>query len=205
MDKIFEPFFTTKDLGRGTGLGLSTVSGIVKSHGGYVNVYSEERKGSTFKIYLPATPNGQTLAVGKGQNTLPRGDGELVLVVDDETSIRDVTRKILVKHGYQVLTANDGAEAVAVYAGRDGSRIQLVLTDIMMPRMEGIALIKALKRINPDVKIIACSGLTQAPGQADRGDELKTLGVKTFLDKPYTAEKLLTAVHNQLAVPQRPG
>jgi PAS domain S-box-containing protein len=205
LDKIFEPFFTTKDLGKGTGLGLSTVSGIVKSHGGYVNVYSEEGRGATFKIYLPATPDGQALAAGKGQNTLPRGDGELILVVDDEASIREVTRKIFVKHGYQVLTANDGAEAVAVYAGRDGSRIRLVLTDIMMPRMEGIALIKALKKINPDVKIIASSGLTQAPGQVDRADELKVLGVKTFLNKPYTAEKLLTAVHNQLAVPQRPG
>jgi two-component system cell cycle sensor histidine kinase/response regulator CckA len=194
MEKIFEPFFTTKEVGKGTGLGLSTVMGIVKSHGGHVNVYSEADKGATFKIYIPATPNANMLRANQEATAFPVGRGELILVVDDEIAIRDVTRKILVKHGYQVLTAADGAEAVAIFIGQDSGNVDLVLTDIMMPRMEGIALIKTLKRIDPTVKIIASSGLTHGPGQTDRAEELAALEVTTFLAKPYTAEKLLAAI-----------
>ncbi|MDB6123157.1 MAG: hypothetical protein JWQ71_2150 [Pedosphaera sp.] len=199
MEKIFEPFFTTKEVGKGTGLGLSTAMGIVKSHGGHVNVYSEPGRGSTFKVYLPGAPNAKIRRANQESTTMLSGQGELILIVDDEASIRDVMRKILVKHGYQVLTAADGAEAVGIFAGPEGGEIALVLTDIMMPRMEGVALIRALKRINPKTRIIASSGLTHTPGQSDRAEELKALGVKTFLGKPYTAEKLLAAVHDLLS------
>jgi two-component system, cell cycle sensor histidine kinase and response regulator CckA len=198
MEKIFEPFFTTKEVGKGTGLGLSTAMGIVKSHGGHLNVYSEAEKGAAFKIYIPATPNAEMLRANKQEAAFPLGRGELILVVDDETDIREVTRKILVKHGYLVLTAADGAEAMAIFVGQKSGDINLVLTDIMMPRMEGIALIKSLKRIDPKVKIIASSGLTHGPGQTDRSEELAGLGVKTFLAKPYTAEKLLAAIDGLL-------
>ena len=135
------------------------------------------------------------------QNTksvLPHGNGEWILVVDDEASICEVAQRILVKYGYQVLTARDGAEALAVYGGEDGSKIQLVITDMLMPRMEGMSLIRTLQKINQDVRIIASSGLTQMSGESERDNELRSLGIRLFLDKPFTAESLLESVHRQL-------
>jgi CheY-like chemotaxis protein len=195
VDKIFDPFFTTKEQGKGTGLGLSTVVGIVKSHGGFVNVASEVGKGTKFSIFLPATSGGAKAAEG-GPSTLPPGRGELVLVVDDEEAIRDVTRNVLGRHGYEALVASDGTEAVALVAQLPG-RISLVLTDIMMPFMDGVALIRALRKLDPRIKVIASSGL----GQADKMAELKNLSVKNFLAKPYTAEKLLVTLQELLHDP----
>ena len=200
LEKIFEPFFTTKKVGQGTGLGLSTALGIVKSHGGQIKAYSEVGQGSIFKVHLPATPNAPTTRAPQSFPGLPAGRGELILLVDDESGIRDVGRKVLIKHGYNVLTAADGAEAVALFAEQPG-RIHLVLTDIMMPRMEGFALIRALRKTNPHLKIIATSGLPQAAGQADRTAELESLGVQHFLQKPFSAEKLLGAIHQLLNNP----
>ncbi len=197
MDKIFEPFFTTKELGKGTGLGLSTVLGIVKSHGGSVIVSSEPGNGATFKVYLPATLNAQTSHSPPQQAGLPRGRGELILVVDDESAIRDVTRKVLVRHGYNVVTAVDGVDGLAVFAQQAG-KIDLILTDIMMPRMEGMALIRALKKLDPRIKIVASSGLANLSDQAGRVEELRSLGVGEFLPKPCSAEKLLNTVHDLL-------
>ena len=187
LDKIFEPFFTTKEVGKGTGLGLSTVMAIVKSHDGFVNVYSEPGKGTTFKIYLPAmdvpSEAGKTPA---GEVTLPRGKGELVLLVDDEPSMRTITSQTLQAFSYRVLTATDGADAVAVYlAHRD--EVAVVLTDMMMPVMDGPAMIHALMRINPEIKIIATSGLN-ANGGLTKVSEIR---IKHFLTKPYTAGTLL--------------
>jgi PAS domain S-box-containing protein len=190
LDKIFEPFFTTKELHQGTGLGLSTVMAIVKSHDGIINVYSEPGNGSTFKVYLPAMDRlseerkKQTQRLG-----LSRGKGETVLVIDDEASIRTITSQTLQAFGYRVLTAADGAEAVAVYAGHQ-HEIAVVLTDMMMPVMDGPATIHALHRINPGIKIIAASGL-----QTHSGLTKVTEGsVKHFLSKPYTAQTLLKVV-----------
>ncbi len=158
LDKIFEPFFTTKDLNKGTGLGLSTVMAIVKSHEGIVNVYSEPNKGTTFRVYLPAM---ETSSEGRKEQSeaasLPRGNGETVLIVDDEASILTITGQTLQAFGYRVLTATDGADAVAVYA-RNMNEIAVVLTDMMMPVMDGPATIHALMRLNPAVKIVAASG-----------------------------------------------
>ena len=187
LDKIFDPFFTTKEVNEGTGLGLSTVMAIVKSHAGIINVYSEPGKGTTFKVYLPAKE--LSLAAQRHQTqqiSVPRGKGETVLVIDDEPSILNVTSQSLQAFGYRVLTATDGAEAVAVYAEHKNG-IAVVITDMSMPIMDGAALIRTLTKINPTVKIIAASGLTA------NGDVAKVSGVtvKHFLTKPYTAGTLL--------------
>jgi len=185
IDKIFEPFFTTKELTQGTGLGLSTVMAIVKSHGGTINVHSEPGKGTSFTVCLPAAV---IAAEGRDDHSVrvnfPRGNGETILVVDDEASIRTITNQTLQTFGYRVLTAADGTEAVALYAEHK-NEIAVVLTDMSMPLMDGEATIRALTRINPAIKIIAASGLTT------NGEVTKKSAVKHFLAKPYSAEILL--------------
>ncbi len=191
LDRIFEPFFTTKEIGKGTGLGLSTVAGIVKSHGGFVNVYSEVGRGTQFRVYLPAAEVAQTQLVEDLE--LPKGHGELILVVDDEVAVRDITKTSLEAYNYKTLTASDGVEAVVLYAQHRES-ISLVLTDMMMPSMDGPTTIRTLQKINPQVKIIAVSGLAS-------NDKLATadsVGVKTFLSKPYTVRELLKTINSVL-------
>ncbi|NMG06161.1 hybrid sensor histidine kinase/response regulator [Brasilonema sp. UFV-L1] len=186
-DRMFEPFFTTKDLGKGTGLGLSTVLGIIKSHGGFVNVYSEVGKGSQFKVFLPAQ---EAIETPKEQDPeLPNGNGELILVVDDEDSIRDVTKTSLESYNYKAITASDGIEAIALYAEHQ-NEISVVLTDMVMPSMDGITTIRTLQKINPGVKIIAVSGLASS----EKVNTVNNMGVKAFLAKPYTAKQLLQTI-----------
>jgi PAS domain S-box-containing protein len=184
--RIFDPFFTTKETGKGTGLGLSTVQGIVRGHGGFVNVYSEVSKGTEFRIHLPALEAGQIEQVQIINPELPAGHGELILVVDDELAIREVTKATLEAFNYRVLIASDGTEAVAMYA-QQSHEIKAVLTDMMMPYLDGPATIRALQKLNPNIKIIASSGL------ADNGKavEAADLGIRHFLAKPYTADRLL--------------
>src|SRR5262249_51361079 len=193
IDKIYEPFFTTKEYGKGTGLGLSTAVGIIKGHGGFINVYSEPGKGTQFNIYLPATGPGFGERIEDKSRELPVGHGETILVVDDEAAIREIARGTLHAFGYQVLTASDGTEAVALYA-RDKDRIKAVLLDMMMPFMDGAATIRALQRLDSSVRIVATSGL---PSDA-KGLEAFHVNVKSFLPKPYTAEKLLTTLADVL-------
>ena len=194
LDKIFDPFFTTKALNKGTGLGLSTVMAIVKSHQGIINVYSEPGKGTTFKVYLSGVEG--SVEVGKDQSEQPslfRGNGETILVVDDEASILTVTSQTLQAFGYRVLTATDGADAVATYA-QHRDEIALVLTDMTMPVMDGAATIYALLRINPTIKVVAVSGLVANGGVA----KLSGAGIKHFLIKPYTANALLETLRAAL-------
>jgi CheY-like chemotaxis protein len=172
----------------GTGLGLSTVMGIVKGHGGFANVYSELGKGTSFRIYFPATETPMTAQALREAEELPKGRGETILVVDDEAAIREITQGTLEMFGYKVLTAGDGAEALAIYAQHQDD-IKLVLTDVMMPYMDGAATVRALRRMNPEVKVIASSGLA-----GNGRSELASLEVNDFLTKPYSAEKLLTAI-----------
>ena len=186
QSRIFEPFFTTKEMSKGTGLGLSTALTIVKSHGGFINVYSELHKGSVFALYLPALDAPGAIDPVALQTDLPLGRGELILVVDDEESIREITRGTLETFGYSVVTASDGTEALALYADKK-NEIAAVLTDMVMPFMDGPATIRALHRMNPKVRIIAASGL----GTGQRAGEGVLEGVSVFLNKPYTAEKLL--------------
>jgi len=187
LERIFDPFFTTKEVGKGTGLGLSTSLAIVESHGGFVRVYSEPGNGSKFNVYLPAhtgfSDDEQDRAV-----ELPRGHGELVLVVDDEPSIRQITQKTLEAFGYRVLVATDGADAVAIYARRT-DEIAVVLTDMMMPVMDGAATIRVLRKLNPAVRVIAASGLVNNGHGAVAG-----LEIRHFLPKPYAADALLTVL-----------
>jgi two-component system cell cycle sensor histidine kinase/response regulator CckA len=187
IDKIFEPFFTTKELNKGTGLGLSTVSAIVKSHGGIIDVYSDLGKGAAFTVFLPAievSPKGQRAELAN----LPRGKGETILVVDDETAILTITSQTLEAFGYDVLTAADGADALALYL-QHRDKVAVVLTDMMMPLMDGAALVRALKRINPAIKIVTASGLNV---DAETGE--RTADFQHSLSKPYTAGTMLKAI-----------
>ncbi len=193
IDKIFDPFFTTKEVGKGTGLGLSTVIGIAKSHGGFVKVYSEPGKGSTFKVYLPANPDAAPQARQNEPAALPLGNGEWILIADDEPAVRKVTETMLKRNGYNVICATDGVDALAIYAQRT-HQISIVLTDVMMPLLDGAKLTRALKRINKDVAIIAATGQTDDCRQS----ELKQLGVKAILLKPYRTAKLLAALREAI-------
>jgi PAS domain S-box-containing protein len=194
IDRIFEPFFTTKELGKGTGIGLSTVMAIVKSHDGFVNVYSEVGKGTQFKVYLPATPTKETDCLPVGDRELPTGHGELILVVDDEDSIREVTKTLLEINAYKVLTASDGIEAIALYA-QHKLEISVVLIDMMMPLMDGLTTIRTLQKMNPQVKIIAVSGLASN----NQAHEMMGTNIKTFLSKPYTSDELLKSLQVVIA------
>jgi CheY-like chemotaxis protein len=195
INKMFDPFFTTKELGKGTGLGLSTSLAIVSSHGGFFQVRSEIGKGSEFRVHIPAAAvKGKS--VSPQTSTLPRGNGELIMVIDDEKSIRRVTQNTLEAFGYRVILASDGAEAVALYAQRQ-SEVAAVLTDIMMPIMDGLAAIQVLSRMNPAVKIIATTGMNFT------GQDPKSLSpnVKGFLAKPYSAEAILSSLAQVIAAP----
>lgn len=184
LDKIFEPFFTTKEVGKGTGLGLSTVHAIVKSHGGFIHIDTEVNKGTKFTVYFPAMHEDSISLTDNLTPSLPQGEGEMILIVEDEASIREITKTTLEANGYEVITANDGADAISVYSKNKDS-IRLVITDIMMPIMDGIALIRALQKISPDVMVIVATGLIT--------DEVKKVEsqVKALLIKPYDAESLL--------------
>ncbi len=191
LERIFEPFFTTKEQGKGTGLGLSTTIGIIKSHGGFINVYSEVGEGTKFQVYLPAIQTAKIVQVSQAE--IPEGKGELILLADDEMSIRDITKTSLENYNYQVITASDGIEAIALYA-QHRNEISAVLIDMMMPEMDGVTTIRTLQRMNPQVKIIAVSGLATS----DKVSAAMSSGAKLFLSKPYTSEELLRKLHQVL-------
>ncbi|MEH1808663.1 hybrid sensor histidine kinase/response regulator [Nostoc sp.] len=192
LDRIFEPFFTTKDVGQGTGLGLSTVLGIVKSHGGFVNVYSEPESVTSFKVYLPAVGGIETRSP---ENLPPKtGHGELILVVDDEAAIQEITITSLEAHNYKILVASDGIEAIALYA-QNRDKISAVLMDIMLPSLDGLTAMRTLQKINPQVRIIASSGLMSE----NKLSAVAAIGVNTFLSKPYTVNELLLSLQKVLS------
>ncbi len=195
QERIFDPFFTTKDTGKGTGLGLSTVLSIVKAHEGFVHLESKEGQGSKFSIYLPAD---------EGRNMLPpaaipaseepiQGKGELILLVDDEVSVLEIMRITLESSGYRVLTAATGTEGIALFAHHK-NEIAAVITDIMMPEMDGIAMTRVMKHINKNVRLIWMSGHS--------GDlatqKYQELGVSEFIEKPFSAGRLNRSIRTLL-------
>ncbi|HZM03908.1 MAG TPA: response regulator [Candidatus Saccharimonadales bacterium] len=192
-DRVFDPFFTTKDIGKGTGLGLSTVLGIVKSHHGFVNIDSELKKGASFRVYLPASTESATTITVAPSHVLPRGEGETILLVDDEKDILLATGKMLEQSGYKVVAASSGDEALDLFRQQEEA-VDLVLTDIMMAGMDGMALIHALREIDPAVRIIASTGL----GVKLRPVDLQLLPANSLLSKPYSAETLLTSLDRAL-------
>lgn len=185
-DQIFDPFFTTKEPGRGTGLGLATAQRIVTRHRGFIEVQSEAGAGTQFNVYLPAATSADPQPMENEAQVLPVGHGELILVVEDEAAIREVTRETLETYGYQVLTASEGTEAVALYA-QHLTAVQAIVLDLVVPSMDGRALIRALRKLNPQCIIIGTSGLLLQDQLADPAWE----GLTQFLSKPFTAEKLL--------------
>jgi CheY-like chemotaxis protein len=194
LDKIFDPFFTTKEFGKGTGLGLSTALGIVKSHAGFIDVYSEDGKGTRFAVYLPAIQQPQPAKAQELHRWIRTGNGELVLLVDDEPAILVTARVTLEGNGYRVLTAQHGSEAVALFKQHQGE-IQVVVLDMMMPVMDGLATLDALQELDPAVRVIAASGLLTT----GRVDDAVASGARVFLQKPYSDEQLLSAVGDVLA------
>ena len=193
LNRIFDPFFTTKSASQGTGLGLSTVLGIVKSHGGFLNVRSTLGQGTSFEVFLPASLDAVSATPAEDLTPPRRGKGEMVLVVDDEESIRVITQATLQQHGYRVITAEDGPAAIALFADRRND-IDLVLTDLVMPYLDGIALARAVRKIKPDTKIL----VTFDDGSEPRLGELNSLGITDILNKPCSSLKMLRAVSEVL-------
>jgi PAS domain S-box-containing protein len=193
LDKIFDPFFTTKELGKGTGLGLSTVLGIVQSHGGFIQVHSQLGRGTQFKAYLPASEATEAQPASQANQPLPQGGGELVLVVDDEKSVRQVTRQLLEHNGYRVIEAAEGADGITQYVAHQ-KEVQVVVTDLAMPVMDGAAFIRVLRRLNPQVRIIAVSGYqSKSSLPADLG-----VPAEARLSKPFSGAMLLQTLQRVL-------
>ncbi len=187
LDRIFDPFFTTKETGKGTGLGLATVLGIVRGHGGFVRVKSRLGQGTMFELYLPASVETEPVRPSRRPEAPPAAKGELILVVDDEAAVRSVVRRTLERHGYRVVLAAEGSEALALWKER-ASEIRAVITDLMMPGVEGPALIRALRRSAPQVPILGMTGLAERTGVQG----LDSLDLPALLTKPFVGTELLT-------------
>ncbi len=193
LEHIWEPFFTTKSADKGTGLGLSTVRGIVDHHRGFISLKTQNGRGTTFRVYLPAAEMPAKIDhLDPVRPSAVRGNGELILIVDDEAQIRDITAAILSRHGYRVLIAGDGSEAVALFASRS-SEISVVVTDMSMPNLDGAILANIVQHLNPMVKILAMSGLSSSGGES----KMRQI-TGAFLFKPFKVEALLQAVNKLL-------
>jgi two-component system, cell cycle sensor histidine kinase and response regulator CckA len=194
IERIFDPFFTTKEPGKGTGLGLSTALGIVKSHGGFIDLHSERDKGTRFVVHMPAVSGAEAEPAVRESEEIPRGQGELILVVDDEPYIRETTRAALEVNGYRVLTAGDGSEGLALYR-EHRVEIRAVLLDMVMPVLDGPATMDALRQLDPQVRILPTSGSRTACRVATAMAPEKN----AFLQKPYKDEEMLVALARVLS------
>ncbi|HTR41861.1 MAG TPA: PAS domain S-box protein [Pseudomonadales bacterium] len=190
IDKIFDPFFTTKPVGQGTGLGLATTLGIAEKHGGFIQVESEADEGTTFKVYFPAAPSEHEVSTReRDRGALSQGNNELILVVDDEPAIRRLAETVLARNGYRTLLATNGREGFSLYQ-QHRSEIKLIVSDLMMPHMDGPTLIRELRLRYSDVKAIIITGL----GEENRMGDARAAGVDAILNKPFTADQLLTSI-----------
>jgi two-component system cell cycle sensor histidine kinase/response regulator CckA len=184
LHRIFDPFFTTKEIGKGTGLGLSAVMGIIKSHDGFLDVQSQVDRGTQFQIYIPAcnTP----IQSDEDEPELPSGRQQLILVIEDEIAISTLIKATLETYNYRVLTANNGAHAIEIYV-QHRDTIDSVLIDMMMPVMDGLTTVTALHQLNPDLPVVAMSGLNSA----EAVDRAERFGCRYFIAKPFTTRDLL--------------
>jgi len=196
LDRIFEPFFTTKEVGKGTGLGLATVLGIVRGHDGFVRVKSRVGQGTMFEMYLPASPEAKASGPTAPGALPPPAHGEMLLVVDDEASVRAMLQRTLEKHGYRVLAASEGTEALALFT-RQRAEIRAVITDMMMPGIDGPTLIRCLRELEPRLPILGMTGLAESTSIQG----LQDLDLPVVLIKPFAGAKLLAALHEALAAP----
>jgi len=194
QERIFDPFFTTKEKGKGTGLGLSTVLSIVRGHGGVVSFTSDETRGTQFDVSLPALPSGQKTESDEPAPAIPLGSGEMILVVDDDVSILQITRQILESYEYKVLSANNGVAALAAVESSSDVTVRLILTDLDMPSMNGAAMVAAFRRKLGSIPVIIMSGLPPARDSP----ELARLGIQGVIGKPFKAEELLMLVRDLL-------
>jgi len=200
LGRIWDPFFTTKGVGKGTGLGLSTVRGIVVSHRGFITVDSTPDRGTTFRVFLPATADEPVPAP---VCAAPVGHNELILVVDDERPVRDLVAAALTRYHYRVVTAADGVEAVSHFT-LHAAEIALVVTDVDMPLLGGLALGRILAELRPDLRLLVMSGLARnEPG--GRPEDLADRATHAFLQKPFTFEALLEAVDRLLHPLEKPA
>jgi CheY-like chemotaxis protein len=197
IDKIFDPFFTTKPRGQGTGLGLSTVHGIVRSSGGFIKVRSELGHGTEFQVYFPAVPEPQAEGTSKSAHPFAAGQGELVLVVDDEATILEVTRLILEQNGYTCLVASDGAAALELFKA-NRARIKAVIIDRMMPGMNGEAAAKLMHELAPDLPIFLATGLVGDKNVMEDEAALLACGIRSILKKPFSEHSLLQLLRESL-------
>jgi CheY-like chemotaxis protein len=192
-ERIFEPFFTTKELGRGTGLGLSTVYGIVKQHNGYINVYSEQQRGTTFKIYLPLIESEAAESAGITPDAYPKGGTETVLVAEDDEAVRRLTKDVLEKYGYRVIDARDGEEAIEKFM-ENKEEIRLLLLDVIMPKKNGKEVYEEINKAKPGINVLFLSGhtaeLIHKKGILEEG--------LNFILKPVSPQKLLRKVREVL-------
>jgi CheY-like chemotaxis protein len=190
--KIFEPFFTTKELGKGTGLGLSIVYGIIKQHNGNITVYSEPGRGTTFRIYLPLI-TANTEEAERVETVMPKGGTETILVVEDNEEVRTLTKHVLEGFGYKVIEAEDGEDGINRFAAQR-DEIQLVIIDVIMPKMSGKDAMDEIKKIQPDMKVLFTSGYT--------ADIINKKGIleegTNFISKPITPYELLARVRELL-------
>jgi CheY-like chemotaxis protein len=189
LPRIFEPFFTTKKGDKGTGLGLSTVAGIVKHHRGFIDIKSESGQGTEFQVYLPAMDCAETEEAGPKEAALPTGHGELILVIDDEETVRELTKTTLESYGYRVVTAQDGLQGIARFR-ENQNEIKLLVTDTDMPYMDGLGAIRAIKELKPDIPVIIASGIKRDTSEFQQTDSIHLKG----LAKPYSIDQLLMAV-----------
>lgn len=192
IGRVAEPFFTTKEPKQGFGFGLSNAQAVVKGHHGFMVLESTQGSGTSLSLYLPAdAQKTEAIQEASGPEDHSSGEGRLLLVVDDQLFIRETIKRTLEDRGYSVLTAQDGTEALAIYAGNQ-DKIDMVITNVEMPFMDGPALCRALRKLNPDVRILVSSGHKQR----EKVQEIKSCGVDQFLAKPYTADQLADHVRN---------